>query len=92
MLPTLKRNTNNVQVLYDIAPQGELKSKLSALFNTAHLSRSAETDLGVSKLVNSLSNELYGNAKQVNFIWENYERLQHSSICVGSFRHCKSMS
>ena len=70
MLPTLKRNTNNVQVLYDIAPQGELKSKLSALFNTAHLSRSAETDLGVSKLVNSLSNELYGNAKQVDFIWD----------------------
>ena len=70
MLTTLKRNTNNVQVLYDIAPQGELKSKLSALFNAAHLSRSAETDLGVSKLVNSLSNELYGNAKQVNFIWD----------------------
>ena len=92
MLPTLKRNTNNMQVLHDIAPQGERKSKLSALFNTAHLSRSVETDLDVSKLVNSLSNELYGNAKQVNFIWENYERLQHSSICVGSFRHCKSMS
>ena len=70
MLPTLKRNTNNVQVLYDIAPQGELKSKLSALFNTAHLSRSVETDLDVSKLVNSLSNELYGNAKQVYFIWD----------------------
>ena len=70
MLPTLKRNTNNVQVLYDIAPQGELKSKLSAFFNTAHTSRSAETDLDVSKLVNSLSNELYGNAKQVNFIWD----------------------